>query len=311
MTNKKKMPYGLYMMIAGILLVASPLYLPLSLGWYAPCAVCFHVYSQVPPEGEWAGDYHLKGAVINIEKTDDSQVDPVNIWGKFPPTATDEYGLMTFYTGLGVQHWKVSYMGKYVEGYVELTQTGREGEVSITIYFKDGVVVYRPPEAEYVHDEPPPLPPDPVPSTITVCVDSEPVKGYAIAVHGTKGTVLRQGTVPFQFTVEGQFPLVVMWHGVEGYIAPNTFEGVISKDTLIMGTYEIPTPADPDPPPVDPDPDPIDPEPVEPDPDPPDPPPVEPPPSETPVIFTYLQYAGAAVFGVGLIQVATAKKKRR
>lgn len=282
------------------------MYLPLSLGWYGPCAVTIRVYSEVPPEG--MDPTRVKGALIYIEKTEDAQMDPVNVWGNFPPTETDKYGLMTFYSSLGVNHWKVVYMGEYIEGYVSLTQEGKV--VYIAVYLKDGVVDYRPPEAEYKKAEPPPLPPDPTPQLITVTVVTEPVKGSAIALHGTKGTTLKQGTCPFQFTHEGQFPLIVIWHDLEGYITPNSFEGVISADTQITGTYAIPTPTDPDPTPVDPDPDPIEPDPIEPDPDPPQPP-VEPPPEQKPsVIFTYLQYAGAAFFGVGLIQVIAIKKRR-
>lgn len=245
-------------MLLGVVLVAAPLFVPLSVvGWYGgDAAMSIYVFEKIDTEDQW--DYKAQGALIYVQKTDPDQMDPLDVWGGSSPTEGLD-GLMTFYVSLGVNYWKVEWNGLSVDGYCETTQEGQDR--NIYVHMAEGYVRYAPESGEYIPpgDEPEPDPepsPPTVEDTLVVVIDSEPVSGYAIAFDMSVGENLGEGDCPFQVTHEGQFPLKVLYKPVDGYVTPASLEVVITEDTRVVGAYieeemEPDAPDEPDTEPLD------------------------------------------------------------
>jgi hypothetical protein len=249
---------GLGLILLGIVLIAAPLFVPLSVtGWLGGDAyVTFHVLEQVPPEGESVVPYRIEGALCTVQKTESEQMTPLDVWGGASPTATDVYGYMTFYCSLGVHYWKVEWNGILIDGYVNLETEG-EG-AGIYVYFDEGYANYNPDSAEYSETgAPDPQPaPEEVTGIITIIVETYPFDVDNVwVIDDTTGETFAFGRTPLQFNHEGQVVIRIVFPDISGYNKPINWEGLITSNVRITGEYTEgaapePEPGEPDPEPT-------------------------------------------------------------
>ncbi len=240
---------GLGIIVLGIILIAAPLFIPLSVtGWLGgDTAITFYVYSQIPNSRDERIEYRLEGALVTVQKTESSQMTPLDVWGGVSPTGTDVYGLMTFYCSIGVHYWEVEFNGVIIDGYASLPDEG--AIVRIFVYMDEGYADYSPDSAEYSETNAPD--PEPAPEEavdlITVVVETYPFDVDNVWVlSDTTGETFASGTTPLQFSHEGQFTMYIVFPDVEGYNKPQTWEGLVTSNSRFTGEYSVYVEPEPD-----------------------------------------------------------------